>query len=173
MTLPLPTDLAKMTLPSNLLKFLRRLDIQKPRDIDSREWAQLALLYSVMREIKEGEEFERAAERLIAHIDYYQKKIFGGAAPFVSIALARKQRRKANRRGRLKPTISFSDSPQEIARKRNSTPSIGLGLDSILPPSPKTRRDQVTYDAQTAPLDDAARHHALYVAGWSLADDET
>ncbi|OOG11313.1 hypothetical protein [Pseudomonas sp. C9] len=172
MTLPSPKELANMTLPSKLSKFLKALEIQRPADVDSWEWQQLALLYKVMKDLGEGPEFERLAERLFAHLSHYQRVIRNGAVPFVSLALTRKQRRGAKRRGTFKPAVTFSDSPQEIARKRNSTPAIGLGMDSILPPPKKIRRDQVTYDAQTAPREEIDRHHALYVAGWSLAKEE-
>lgn len=171
MALPTPADLQRMALPKKFPAFLAALGLHRPAHVDSKEWQQLCQLYKVMREVKQGDGFEALAKRLIAHISYYQKIIEVEGGAFVSIALSRKKRRKANRRGLFEGNASFSDSPQETARKRNSTPKIGLGVESILPSPQRTRRDEVKIDNHTQSPEKSPTYHVLYVAGWTLSSD--
>ncbi|MBV7478233.1 hypothetical protein [Pseudomonas sp. PDM31] len=171
MTLLVPADLQRMALPKKFPAFLSAVGLHRPAHVDSKEWQQLCQLYKVMREVKQGDGFDALAKRLIAHISYYQKIIEVEGEAFVSIALSKKKRRKANRRGQFKGNASFSDSPQETARKRNSTPKIGLGVESILPPPQRTRREEVRIDSHTQSPEKSPSSHVLYVAGWTLSTD--
>ena len=166
-----PEDLQRMALPKKFPEFLNALGLHRPEHVDGKEWQQLCQLYGVMREMKQSDDFEALAKRLIAHISYYQKVIEVEGETFVSIALSKKKRRKANRRGLFKGNASFSDSPQETARKRNSTPNIGLGVESILPPPQRIRREEVKIDCHTQSPEKSPASHVLYVAGWTLSDD--
>lgn len=170
MALPTPADLQRMALPKKLPVFLSALGLHRPAHVDSKEWQHICQLYKVMREVKQGVGFEVLAKRLIAHISYYQKIIVEGET-FVSIALSKKKRRKANRRGLSEGKASFSDSPQETARKRNSTSKIGLGVKSILPPPQRTRCEEVKIDNHTQSPEKPPSSHVLYVAGWTLSSD--
>ncbi|NIL19721.1 hypothetical protein [Pseudomonas sp. AN3A02] len=171
MTLPTPADLQQMTLPKKLPELLNALGFHRPAHVDDKEWQQLCQLYRVLRETRKGGDFEVLASRLIAHLGYYQKIIEVEGESFVSIAQTKKKRRKANRRGLFKGSASFSDSAQETARKRNSTPKIGLGVESILPPPQRTRREEVKIDSHTQSAEKPPSSHVLYVAGWTLSSD--
>ncbi|QJC78935.1 hypothetical protein [Pseudomonas umsongensis] len=172
MALPTPTDLQRMALPKKFTALLSVLGLHRPAHVDSKEWHQLCQLYKVMWEAKQGDGFEALAKRLIAHISYYQKTIEAEGEAFVSIAISRKKRRKANRCGLFIGNASFSDSSQEAARKRNSTPKIGLGVKSILAPPQRTRREELKIDSHTQLPEKSPSSHILYVAGWTLSSEQ-
>ena len=68
---------------------------------------------------------------------------------------------------KAKPSVA------DMVETWKSSPTIGLGLESSLPPPPKARREEIKIDKHTQPPQDQERSHILYAAGWSLNSSES
>lgn len=175
MELPTATELKGMKLPRNLYGFIALIGMERPSFIDNNEWKQLCVLYASMRELKNSEGLEVLASRLNSYLNFYQKLRVSDPRHSLPQKLAKKlQRKERNRSRRLGSTPCqrvYESSIEEKARERLAEPKIGLGIDSILPPTQKVRRDQVRVDSHTQPLKNNQSYHALYVAGWALTPE--
>ena len=108
-----------------------------------------------MRELKNSEGLEVLTSRLDSYLNFYQKLRVSDPRHSLSQKLARKlQRKDRNRSRRLGSTPYqrvYESSIEVKAKERLAEPKIGLGIDSILPPTQKVRRDQVRIDTHAAP----------------------
>lgn len=155
MDLPTATELKAMKLPRNLYGFIAILGMERPSFIDNQEWKQLCALYASMRELKNNEGIETLANRLNSYLKFYQKLQVSDPRHSLPQKLAKKLQRKDRNRSRRSGSApyqrAYEVSIEDKARERLAEPKIGLGIDSILPPTQKIRRDQVRIDAHTQP----------------------
>lgn len=177
------SEIESMRLPKNLYGYIYAIGMDRQDFNDYSEWLQYCVLYKAMVALQGQEGFAILAARIIAFVERNQPKT-GLAAPKSTQRLTKKKRRRLGQEGsdpdnpskaerhlakelrRAKPT------PSKTIEDWNASPKIGLGIKSTMPPPPKTRRDQVKLDAHTSPPHQNEPSHILYVAGWTMAEDE-
>ena len=188
-------ELESMILPKSLYGLIHLMGIDRKEFTDYREWLQYCELYKVMAALQGSDGFEVIAARVISFVEESRPK---PAKPAPSPTQARppqKKRRMSSRERRhlseeelhllsldamskaerflAKELRRAKPIPSKMIEDWNASPKIGLGIESTLVAPPKTRRDQVKLDAHTI----SATHqnttsHILYVAGWTLVQDE-
>lgn len=172
------SEIKSMKLPRSLYGYIYLVGMDRQNFSDYSEWQQFCVLYKAMLGLQGQEEFEILAARLIGFIERCRPKP-GDTTLNPSKALAKKERRRLSREGPSKAERHLAKelrkakpSSSKTIEDWNASPRIGLGIQSSLPPSPKTRRDQVKIDAHTSPSNQTDPSHILYVAGWTMAFDE-
>lgn len=173
-------ELGSIKLPKNLSKYVLTVGRQRSDFLNAKEWAHHAEMYRAMRLLQGHENFTVLAIRIIEFIDRHPSLNPASSAKKNS-PLTRKERQERKRRRVLssaqkdsalasrlrnaKPTVSAS------LETWRSSPRIGLGIESTLPPTQKARRDQVKIDKHTQARASTHSPHILYVAGWTLTDE--
>lgn len=176
------SEIKSMKLPRSLYGYIYLVGMDRQNFSDYSEWQQFCVLYKAMLGLQGQEEFEILAARLIAFIERYRPKPSGTTqkpGKALTRKLTRKERRRLRQEGPSKADLHLAKelrkakpSSSKTIEDWNASPRIGLGIESTLPPSPKTRRDQVKIDAHTSPSNQTGPSHILYVAGWTMALDE-
>ncbi len=177
------SEIESMRLPKNLYGYIYAIGMDRQDFNDYSEWLQYCVLYKAMVALQGQEGFTILAARIIAFVERNQQKP-ALSAPKSTQRLAKKKRRRLGQEG--SDTESPSKAERRLAKELrrakptqsktiedwNASPKIGLGIKSTMPPPPKTRRDQVKLDAHTSPPHQNEPSHILYVAGWTMAEDE-
>ncbi|ATE74882.1 hypothetical protein CNN82_00135 [Pseudomonas frederiksbergensis] len=171
-----------MRLPRNLCGYIFAIGMDRQYFTDYSEWQQYCVLYKAMVALQGQVGFAILAARIIAFTEKTRPKS-SLATPKPAQRLTKKERRRLGQEG---PDHSPSKAERHLAKELrrakptpsktiedwNASPKIGLGIKSTMPPPPKTRRDQVKLDAHTSPPHQNDPSHILYVAGWTMAEDE-
>lgn len=188
-------ELESMRLPKNLYGYIHHIGVDRKEFTDYREWLQYCELYKVMVALQGSDGFEVIAARVISFVEEIRPKP-AKPAPSPTQTRTRKKKRRMNSREYrhlseeelhllsldamskaerflAKELRKAKPTPSKMIEDWNASPKIGLGIESTLVAPPKTRRDQVKLDAHTI----SATHrnttsHILYVAGWTLVQDE-
>jgi hypothetical protein len=174
------SEIESTRLPKNLYGYIYSVGKDRQDFTDYGEWQQYCVLYKAMVALQGQEGFATLAARVIAFVDKAKPKP-GPTIPKPAARFAKKERRRLrhqegsskSERHLAKDLRRAKPTPSETIRAWNASPKIGLGIESTLPPSPKARRDQVKLDAHTSPQQQNDPSHVLYVAGWSMAQDES
>lgn len=183
-----------MKLPRNLFSFIHLFGLERTDFTDHREWLQYFELYKAMIALQGSDGFEVIAARMISFVEGSRPKP-ANTSP-TQARTSKKNRRRMNSKERRRQSeeelhlISLEAMskaerflakelrrakpiPSKMIENWNASPKIGLGIESTMMPAPKTRRDQVKLDAHTI----SATHqntspHILYIAGWTMAQEE-
>ena len=188
-------DLSTMKPPRSLYGYIHFMGIDRKEFTDYREWLQYCELYKAMVALQGSDGFEVIAARVISFVEESRPKPAKPAPSPTQARPPKKKRRMSSRERRhlseeelhllsldamskaerflAKELRRAKPIPSKMIEDWNASPKIGLGIESTLVPPPKTRRDQVKLDAHTT----SATHqnttsHILYVAGWTLVQDE-
>lgn len=172
------SEIESMKLPRSLYGYIYSIGMDRQDFTDYSEWQQYCVLYKAMVALQGQEGFSIIAARVIAFVEKNQPKP-GPITLKPAQVLTKKERRRLRQEGPSKAERSLAKelrrakpTPSKTIEDWNASPKIGLGIESTLPPPPKTRRDQVKLDAHTSPPHQSDPSHILYVAGWTMAQDE-
>ncbi|QTT91442.1 hypothetical protein [Pseudomonas chlororaphis] len=172
------SEMESLKLPRSLHGYIYSIGMDRQEFTDYSEWQQYCVLYKAMVALQGQEGFSILAARVIAFVEKTRPKP-SLIDPKPVQRLTKKERRRLRQEGPSKAELYLAKELRRAKPARsktiedwNASPKIGLGIESTLPPPPKTRRDQVKLDAHTSPPDQSEPSHILYVAGWTMAQDE-
>lgn len=188
------SEIEAMKLPKSLYGYIYFIGMDRQDFTDYREWQQYCVLYKAMVALQGLDGFEVLAARVIAFVEKSRPKPGTTTLKPVQVPIKKERRRLSNKERlrlseeawRLLSLEELSKAERYLAKELrrakpipskmiedwNASPKIGLGIESTMLPPPKTRRDQVKLDAHTSSSYQNATPHILYVAGWTMAQDE-
>lgn len=162
-------------LPKSLVGYVYKCGHRREDFTDYREWRLYAALYDVLVSARSTEDFSGLAIRLFKYLDRHPT--YADSTPIfrdpAEIRQDKKKRRKEKSKSKGFRNVAYllkKAKPTTAAKIADwkASPVIGMGLESITPPSQKLRREDTKIDEHTAPINNSSRSHTLYTAGWSL-----
>lgn len=173
------SDFKSAKLPKNLIGYINKAGHSRRDFTDYREWRLYAILYEVLVSARKTEDFSGLAVQLFKYLDRHPTYA-GSPRPSLDPPLNRKnkkKRRKDRSRSKGAPDVAYllkraKPSTATLVADWKASPVIGLGLESITPPTQRLRREDTKIDEHTAPTQNVLRPHALYTAGWSLKPED-
>lgn len=169
------TVFRKHPLPKTLGKFIKRCGLDPAIFSEPDAWSLHVKAYQAIKHMGPTTQFYDIASILLTYLEARTGPLPALGQP----ALATRRQEKMDKRNR-KNREATQKLASNLRRAKPSTrtqiadwqsaPKIGLGLESRLMPPPRARREDVVLDAHTSAADRSGSHHALYVAGWSLAE---
>lgn len=168
------TIFRKHPLPKTLTKFIKRCGLDPAIFSAPDAWSLHSKAYQAIKHMGPTAQFYDIASLLLTYLEARTGPLSASGRP-ASITRRQEKMDKRNRKNR-ETTMELASNLRrakpgirtQIADWQ-SAPKIGLGLESKLTPQPRARREDIVLDAHTS-AERSDSYHALYIAGWSLAE---